>query len=149
MSQKDYEDLYTGDDIYFEYRYSDMLTVLAVTFLYSGAMPIMYPVAAIFFFITYWIDKCLLLRRYKKPTKLDYNLAKRITAFFKYIAMGHMIGFLFMYGQTHIFKNDLFDHFETDRSILIFYFWLIATILSIFLIRTIYQYCRYYCCRVD
>ena len=100
--QEDYEDLNTGAEFMFEFRYSNMLTVLSVAFLYSGALPIMYPVAAIFFFITYWMDKCLLFRCYKKPIKFDNYLAKGTLRYFKYIIMGHMIGFLFMYGMTPI-----------------------------------------------
>ena len=50
-----------------EFRYSSMLAVLAVAFLYSGGLPVMYPVAAIYFFLTYWMDKFLLLRCYKRP----------------------------------------------------------------------------------
>ena len=100
--QEDYEDLNTGADFMFEFRYSNMLTVLSVAFLYSGALPIMYPVAALFFFITYWMDKCLLFRCYKKPIKFDNYLAKGTLAYFKYIILGHMCGFLFMYGLTPI-----------------------------------------------
>ena len=34
-----------------EFRYSNMLIVLAVTFFYSSGMPILYPIAALFFVI--------------------------------------------------------------------------------------------------
>lgn len=50
-----------------EFRYSNMLTVLAVAFLYSGGMPFLYPVAAMFFFTTFWTDKYLLLNHYRRP----------------------------------------------------------------------------------
>ena len=48
-----------------EFRYSNMLIVLAVAFFYSSGIPILYPLAALFFFITYWTDKWLLFRYYK------------------------------------------------------------------------------------
>ena len=67
LTQGDYEDANTGAEFMFEFRYSSLLVVLAVAFLYSGGLPVMYPVAATYFFLTYWMDKCLLFRCYKKP----------------------------------------------------------------------------------
>ena len=67
LVQEDYENINTGNEFMFEFRYSSLLTVLAVAFLYSGGMPVMYPTAATFFYITYWIDKCLILRYYRRP----------------------------------------------------------------------------------
>lgn len=86
----------------FEFRYTNILTVLAVAFLYSGGLPIMYPTAAIFFFITYWMDKCLLLRCYRRPIKFDNYLAKGVHGYYKFILLGHVCGFLLMYGLTPI-----------------------------------------------
>lgn len=73
-----------------------------MAFLYSGGLPIMYPTAAIFFFITYWMDKCLLLKCYRRPIKFDNYLAKGTLSYFKFILLGHIVGFLFMYGLTPI-----------------------------------------------
>ena len=86
-----------------------MLTVLAVAFLYSGGMPILYPVAALFFLLTYWMDKCLLFNYYRKPIKFNNYLARRTLDYFKYILILHILGFLLMYGLTPILQNDLFD----------------------------------------
>lgn len=58
-----------------ETRYSNMLVVLAVTMLYSGAMPVLYVSAGLFFFVTYWVDKILLLRCYRKPIKFNNYMA--------------------------------------------------------------------------
>lgn len=93
----------------FEFRYSNMLTVLAVAFFYSGGLPVLYPTALFFFFMTYWMDKCLLLKCYRKPIKFDNYLAKGTLAYFKYILILHIAGFLLMYGRTPILQNDLFE----------------------------------------
>lgn len=111
LTQEDYEDMYTGAEFMFEFRYSNMLVVLGVSFLYSGGMPILYPTAAFFFLLTYWMDKCLLLKCYRKPIKFDNYLAKGTLAYFKYILLLHIIGFLFMYGLTPILQNKLFEQF--------------------------------------
>jgi len=84
----------------FEFRYSNMLVVLGIALLYSGGLPIMYPTAFFFFFMTYWTDKCLLFNCYRRPAKFDNYLAKRTLGYFKLILVGHIAGFLLMYGLT-------------------------------------------------
>jgi hypothetical protein len=107
--QEDYEDINSGNEFMFEFRYSNMLTVLAVAFLYSGGMPIMYPTAAFFFLMTYWADKCLLFKFYRKPIQYDNYMAKGTLSYFKLILVIHIVGFLLMYGLTPILQNDLFE----------------------------------------
>lgn len=102
LVQEDYENINTGSDFMLEDRYSNLLTVLSVTFLYSGGMPILYMVATLFFFFTYWMDKCLLFRCYRRPVSFDNYLAKKTLEYFKYFLMLHIIGFLLMYGLTPI-----------------------------------------------
>ena len=85
-----------------EFRYANMLTLLAIALLYSGGMPIMYPVAALAFFLTYWLDKCMLFRCYRRPIKFDSYMAYHTLKYFKYIFLLHIIGFLLMYGLTPI-----------------------------------------------
>lgn len=159
LVQEDYENINTGNQFMFEFRYSNMLTVLAIAFLYSGGLPVMYPTAFIFFFITYWFDKCLLFNCYRRPIKFDNYLAKRTLGYFKFILLLHVVGFLFMYGFTPILQNDLFAHLETNQigiieqeelSLFPYYFWLIAFLLSAYLIwvifiRTFVKISRKYC----
>jgi len=159
--QEDYEDINSGNDFMFEFRYSNMLTVLAVAFLYSGGMPIMYPTAAIFFFITYWVDKGLLFRYYRKPIKFDNYMAKRTLGFFKFILLGHIAGFLLMYSLTPILQNDLFEKFvpkeigiikQEEFSLFPYYFWFIAALLAfyllwILLIKSCIKISQHYCCK--
>ena len=115
LTQEDYENINLGAEFMFEFRYSNMLTVLSVTFLYSGGMPILYPVAALFFFISYWVDKCLLLRCYRKPIKFDERLARSTLGFFKYILILHIIGFFIMYSLTPILQNSFLSEKNVSR----------------------------------
>ena len=144
----------------FEFRYSGMLTILAVTLLYSGGLPIMYPTGAVFFFITYWMDKCLLFKCYRKPIKFDIYMARHTLFYFKFILLAHIGGFLLMYGYTPILQNHLFEFLpvsldvfktkETELSLFPFYFWLIAGLLALYIvwivvIRSLIKIGRYCC----
>jgi len=160
LTQEDYENVYVGGDFMFEFRYANMLTVLAVTYLYSGGMPILYPVAAMFFFVTYWTDKCLILRCYRKPIKFDDYLARTTLSFFKFILVLHLIGTLVMFDLTPILQTSFFkDDSQTkgfkvmqdgEFSFYSIYFWICVIILVTFLIVTLpFNFCRKFiqrCC---
>ena len=137
----------------FEFRYSNMLTVLSVTFLYSGGMPILYPVAALFFFVSYWVDKCLILRCYRRPIKFDEYLAKSTLDFFKYILILHIIGFFVMFSLTPILQNSFLSEKQVSRfkirdeddqfSFFSIYLWICLIILIGFLIKIgPFNFCR-------
>jgi len=54
-----------GGDPSLDYRYASMLTVVYVVMLYGSGIPILYLVAAVFFFVTYWVDKILFFNYYR------------------------------------------------------------------------------------
>ena len=162
LVQEDYENINTGNEFMLEFRYSNMLTIISVSFLYSGGMPFLYPVVAAFFFCTYWVDKCLLFRYYRKPIQFDNYLAKRTLSYYKYILVLHIFGFLLMYGKTPILHNDLFEHLDFDSisfqdkngkfSFYSVYFWLIVFIVTAFLlwalpIKNCWKIINHCCCR--
>lgn len=102
LIQEDYEDLNTGNRFEIESRYASLLFVLGVTFLYSSGMPILYPIAAAFFFVGYWIDKMLLLKFYRKPIHYDGHLSKKTLGWHKFILLMHVLGGTLMYANSSI-----------------------------------------------
>lgn len=65
LLQEDYEGVYIGPDFIMEIRYSQIISNIYITLLYSSGMPILYPILVIIVFLTYWIDKYLC--NYKHP----------------------------------------------------------------------------------
>jgi hypothetical protein len=57
LLQEDYEEINTGSEFELDDRYSQFLTVLFTIFMYSSGIPILYPIAFLSIFITYWCDK--------------------------------------------------------------------------------------------
>ena len=147
LVQEDYEEKNIGAEFQFEFRYANLLVVLAIAFLYSGGMPVLYPAAAMSCFFQYWFDKCLLLRCYRKPIKYDNHLARHTLGYFKWILVLHMGGFLLMYGLTPILQEDIFEHFipkevglvdQEELRLFPYYFWLIAGLLASYLVYTFF-----------
>lgn len=62
--QEDYENLYKGPQFLLEFRYSQLITVVFVIMMYSTGIPMLYMIAVVNFFITYWVDKFLCKHSY-------------------------------------------------------------------------------------
>jgi hypothetical protein len=54
-----------------DFKYAAMLTVLYITMLYGSGIPILYVIAASFYFTSYWVDKFFLFRYFKRPLMMD------------------------------------------------------------------------------
>jgi len=102
LSQSDYEDTNTGLEFLMDFKYAAMLTVLYITMLYGSGIPILYVVAAAFYFSSYWVDKFLLFRYFKRPLMMDQFLAKNTLSWFKYALVLHIIGGMLMYSNSAI-----------------------------------------------
>jgi len=63
--------MHTGPDPFMDYKYSNMMVVIYVVMLYGSGIPILYLVAAVFFFVTYWVDKELVFNHYRKTEMYD------------------------------------------------------------------------------
>ena len=91
LTQFDYEDMNTGPEFMIDYKYANMITWLFVVFVYGAGMPILFPLGAFNFFITYWIDKYLLLSHYKKPPMFDIYIVLHVISWFKYALFFHFL----------------------------------------------------------
>lgn len=102
LAQEDYEFINTGPDPNMDYRYANMLVVVYVVMMYGSGIPILYLVAAVFFFATYWVDKILILYHYRKPEMLDEKMSVRTLGWFKYAILLHLVGGILMYSNNSI-----------------------------------------------
>jgi hypothetical protein len=105
-TRKEYLNIYLGPEFNISARYASILTNIMITLIFSPGMPILNIFLFIFLFITYWVDKCLLLRYYKYPPSIDLYLDKVINIV---IVCGLLLHFLFaiwIYGNTYIVSND-------------------------------------------
>jgi len=67
-----YVDLYSGPEFLMHYKYSQILTVTYVTFMYGFGLPLLFPVAFISIGILYFTEKTMLYYVYKSPPM--YNI---------------------------------------------------------------------------
>jgi len=75
LTQHDYEEANFGPEIEMQEKYATMLVVALLAFSYGPGLPIMYLLAALYFFVSYWTDKIMIFYNHRKPLYFDEQLA--------------------------------------------------------------------------
>jgi hypothetical protein len=102
ITRKDYYKLYLGPNFDIGTRYSQILVTIFVVLIYSPGMPILYVCCFLFMFITYWVDKILLLRFYRKPPNIDLFVAELFDIMILFGMILHFAFAIWMYGNKGI-----------------------------------------------
>lgn len=79
-----------------------MLVVVLLAFTYGPGLPIMYLLACLYFFVSYWTDKIMILYNHRKPIYFDEMLALQTTWWLKLGLVLHLIVGVLMFSNAHI-----------------------------------------------
>lgn len=90
ITQEEYEDLYTGPEYILQLRFAQVLGLLFTTMTYSSGMPILYPLAFLTLLITFWTDKVLVSRYFRKENGFTADLSRQVVNMLPYTVMVHM-----------------------------------------------------------
>lgn len=118
LTQEDYEKINTGDPVQWDYKFANLLTILFLTMLYGSGIPIMYIIAFVYFFVTYWVDKWLIFYNHRKPNEFGEKMTLKVLSNFKYAVFLHVLGSLFMYSNNNILpqKSKSLYSFDNDAE---------------------------------
>lgn len=83
LIQSDLDKLYTGPEIDGFSLYAQYFTNLWTTLMYSVGMPLLYPIAMVYFMFLYWINKILILKSYRKTSAFNQDFALVSIEFYK------------------------------------------------------------------
>jgi hypothetical protein len=103
--QSEYESANIGAEFLMEFRYSSILYIIWITFMYSSGLPILYFVAFLSFFATYWVDKLLLFRYYRMPPNYSMGLSNSSIQIMKMSIVLHFFFGFFMYSYAPILPS--------------------------------------------
>jgi hypothetical protein len=105
-TRKEYIDLYTGPQFNIGMRYSQILTTIFAVLLYSSGIPLLYLCCFLFFLITYWIDKWLVLRLYRNPPHIDLYVSKLFNIIIFVAIIIHCGIGIWIYGNEVILRDN-------------------------------------------
>lgn len=103
--QSDYEQMYMGPELLFEYRYSTLLNMVYISLMYGTGMPVLYFFGSVTFFLSYWIDKWTLLRIYQTPPRYNKDLMKTTREWMNIAVLLHFVFGFWMYSNSVIFET--------------------------------------------
>ena len=103
--QSDLEKLYTGKEFRGEKAYSRMMSTMFVILMYSSGMPFMYFIGAIFYVVTFCVNKFLLIYFYKKSRTLTRTIPLFSVDFLKYGLLLHIVCAIFMLTNSSAFET--------------------------------------------
>ena len=94
-----YVNLYSGPDYMMHFKYSGMMNVTFVTFMYGLAIPLLFPIACIYFLVLYTVEKLCLTYYFKKPPMFDEKLNVSVIGTLKWAPVFMMIFGYWMMGN--------------------------------------------------
>lgn len=74
--QSELEELYTGPQISSPFVYAQIFTTMWSCLTFSSGMPILYPIAAVFYLVMFYANKYLLLKYFSKTARFGHNLPR-------------------------------------------------------------------------
>ena len=106
LSQYELNKIYLGPEFELSSRYANVLSILFVCYMYSTGMPLLLIIAALFFGLTYFIDKFLFINLYRTPPKYTTDINKLSTTLIKYALLVHVVMALWTMCDSDIFKSN-------------------------------------------
>lgn len=71
-----YRELYSGQDYFIHFKYSNILNIVYITMFYGVGMPVLFPIAAFNFINQYICERYILAYEMRQPPALDDKLTK-------------------------------------------------------------------------
>lgn len=86
-SDQQYINIYAGPDYLVHFRYSMILNIAFISMMYGTALPLLFPVAFISFFVIYYMEVYMLFYVFKKPVSYDASLYKGVLSLMQYASL--------------------------------------------------------------
>ena len=112
--QSEYEAVYTGGQIEFDNRFSQLIAMIWVIMMFSAAIPVLYLAGFMLCFVIYWTDKTLFLKFYSIPPRFGSDLAHQARNIIEWSLLIHLFMGLYMLSNPDIFTSEEEDNQAVD-----------------------------------
>jgi len=103
--------LYTGPEYILELRFAQVMALIFVTFTYSAGMPILYYITFISLVITYWTDKILVSKYFRKENGFTSDLSRNVVNMLYYAVVVHI-----PFGYVMLTEPNILESSKPDGS---------------------------------
>lgn len=109
--------LFEGVKFNMPLNYARTLTVIFVCFTYWNAFPVLMYILWIYLNWQYWMEKFMILRHYKIPSRVDTNMHNMVMDILPYWLLIHWIYSWWFYGSPGILDNWWYDANRSATSL--------------------------------
>lgn len=102
LRQKDLEEIYTGPQINSGEKFAQTFTAITITMMYSSGIPLLYLIATISLFWSFWFNKVMLVRWYSRTYEFNEQLPIDSMRFIKFAFLMH-----FLCGGVQLSKSNI------------------------------------------
>jgi len=114
LTQDELNKKFIGPKFDLAYNYAELLTTIFVSLTFATGIPLLYPIAAVNFFIYYFTEKFFFINMYKIPPHFNTTVGKRVTMFVP-IALGIHLGMSIWMLSNHKLFSDAPTAFDDDH----------------------------------
>ncbi len=111
-----YINLYQGPLYFMHYKYSSILTISYITFMYGFGMPVLFPIAMLSFLILYLVEKLMLFYSYVMPPMYDERLSNDVLSKLQFAPILYVIFGYWMASNMQLISNEHLTAVESSTS---------------------------------
>ena len=127
-TQADMDKVYEGTTFVMPIRMAHIMNTMSVTIIFSPGLPGLLPLAAFSFFLSFNMDRFMLLRHYKRPPEYTTKLVKSYFSFVPLVILMHLGFAVWMYtNPTTFYSERIEDSIYADSLV-----WYTSTVQSVF-----------------
>jgi len=101
-----YMNVWSGPVYYMHYKYSSIMTITFITFIYGFGMPILFPIACGSFIVLYIVEKWLLFYGYRLPPMYDERLSQDVLNKLQFAPILYLMFGYWMVSNQQLLSND-------------------------------------------
>ena len=103
-----YVDLYSGPEYFIHYKYSFIMNIVYITFMFGAGMPILFPIALASFIVLYIMERLLVAYSYRQPPMFDESLSKLCIKMLMAAPLLYFTVGFWMFNNIQIFYNEVY-----------------------------------------
>lgn len=101
-----YISIYQGPQYFMHYKYSSILTIGYMTFMYGFGMPVLFPIAMLSFLVLYVVERFMLFYGHVTPPMYDERLSNDVLRKLQFAPLLYLVFGYWMASSQQLLSND-------------------------------------------
>ena len=98
-------DLYCGPNYIIHFKFSSIINITYITMMYGAGLPILFPIAALSYFVIYCQERYVIAYIYQIPPALDDLLTKNMLKIVSFSPILFLLNGFWMLSNKQIFDS--------------------------------------------